>query len=66
MNALESLADNLINGNLKDARKRAERYSYKKLVDTFKEYLGFSDNKAFLAANYLKTGDSYQEYCDAQ
>jgi hypothetical protein len=66
MKALESLANNLVNGNLSDARNQAKRFNYMKIIDFLQEYLGYSADKAHKAACYLKSGNNYQAYCDAE
>lgn len=66
MKALESLANNLVNGNLEDARKQAKQHNYMEITDFLQEYLGYSLNKAYLAACYLKSGKNWQAYCDAE
>ena len=66
MKALKRIVDDLINGNLVDARKRVKRYSYMKLTEAFQEYAGYTLNKAYLATCYVKSGNNFQAYCDAE
>jgi hypothetical protein len=66
MNRLEQTIDDLINGNLGDARKRAKTISTLKLIKGFQELAGYSIGKAAKAVKYLKTGEGFQEYCDAK
>ncbi len=60
------MIDNLINGNLKEAKQQAKRFSEGKirfyLID-----LGWSVVKSTLAASYLKGNQSaWQDYCNAK
>lgn len=61
---MQNMIENLINGNLKDAKEHAKRKSG---VDIFKHLRseGWSEAKAYAAASYLKTGKGFQAYCDA-
>ena len=65
MNTLERIVHDLINGNLTDARKRAKRVSKLNLIFGFQDIAGYSANKAVYATKYLKTGEGFQAYCDA-
>lgn len=59
------MIDDLINGNLKDAKQKA--HDHNKL--SIKRYLldiGWSVDKSEKAATYLKTGNGWQDYCDAE
>lgn len=61
---MNELIDNLINGNLKDAKRMAKRYQ----TWTIRESLiasGYSENKAMLTADWLKGRDCWQAACDA-
>lgn len=64
---LERLCDNLINGNLTDAKRQAKRFSQVHIaVMLFFQY-GHSKTKASLGAGYLKgRADLWQKYCDAK
>jgi hypothetical protein len=62
---MESLINNLINGNLTDARRQARRFSQGKIVKALLQFQ-FSEVKALRAALYLKTGEGFQAYCDAE
>jgi hypothetical protein len=60
---MKTIIDNLLNGNLSDAKKGAKRASLQGIID----YLineGETYNKALLTACYLKGKISFQEYCD--
>lgn len=63
---MKTIFANLINGNLKDAKKGAKRYSHLKLFNYAFEELGWTTDKANKAAIYLKTGGMYQAFCDAE
>lgn len=58
--------DNLINGNIKDAKKEARRFKHHELREIAVEYYGFPLEKATLAADLLKGRDCWQLYCDAK
>ena len=60
MNAIQ----NLINGNLTDAKNLAKKYSYWKLM-TLAEDLGYSIHQCVAISGYLKGAISFQSYCDA-
>jgi hypothetical protein len=64
--AIESLANDLINGNLSDAKKKARSFGAHDICRGFIE-LGWTTGKARAAAIYLKDPDqeSFQAYCDA-
>lgn len=59
------MINNLINGNLSDARRQARRYSYDN-INMFLLGIDWSSIKASAAANYLKHGgnERFQTYCD--
>ena len=61
---MQRLADNLINGNLADARHQAKRYSFTTIWEWLVNDLGWTVEKSILAARYLKTGENFQAYCD--
>ncbi len=56
--------DNLINGNLEDARKGAKRYSPSKLIDICTNEYGWGIARAVVTTGYLKGLLSFQEYAD--
>jgi hypothetical protein len=66
---MNSLLDNLLNGNLTTAKKQARRFSHSKIADFFSDFM--SPAKARAAADYLKPrrGEClqtlFQAYCDA-
>lgn len=57
------MINNLINGNLSDARKQAKRRSLMSIRNHLLS-LGWSNKRATYAANYLKTGNGFQLYAD--
>lgn len=59
------MIENLINGNLKDAKRNAKRFREQTIREHLHFTLGWSKRKSILAAHYLKTGEGFQEYCDA-
>ena len=61
-----SLFNNLINGNLDDAKKQARKHT-KLGITRYMEEMGYSSDKATKAAEYLKnpSNETYQIYCDA-
>jgi hypothetical protein len=62
---MQTLLDNLINGNLADARRQAQRFQLFDIARAARDYLGMSRNKAIAAAAYLKGRCTFQAYCDA-
>lgn len=63
---MKTLLDNLVNGNLTDAKKQAQRYDLFTIARNAAVYLGYSRNKAIMAGAYLKGRCTFQAYCDAQ
>jgi hypothetical protein len=61
---MESLIDNLINGNNTEAKKQAKRFANWVIREALIES-GWSDRKATLAADWLKGRPCYQAYRDA-
>lgn len=59
------MIENLINGNLTDAKHQAKKYRRSKIYGHLIEQ-GWSHSRATLAAHYLKTGEGFQAYCDAK
>ena len=58
-----SIIENLINGNLKDAKYSAKYVSAGKLIEAAMGY-GYNYNEGLLMASYLKGIIDFQEYCD--
>lgn len=63
---MQKVFNNLINGNLEDAKKGAKRYSGKKLCAYATEELGWSFAVASAASGYLVGALKFQAYCDAK
>ena len=63
---MNTLLENYMNGNLRDARRQAKRHSHRAIRDALQELLGYSERKAALTADWLKTGENFQEACDAK
>lgn len=63
---MQKVFDNLINGNLKDAKKGAKRYHPARLSLYCVEVLGYNWERTFHTVNYLRHGGSFQSYCDAK
>lgn len=66
MNALQTIIDNYVNGNLSDAKKGARRFPHHVLRDHLVNVLGYSERKAALTADWLKGRDCWQAACDAE
>ncbi len=63
---MNSLINNYINGNITDARKQGKRHSQDAIRRALIEEYGFSELKAALTAAHIKTGEGWQEACDAK
>jgi len=63
---MKSIFENLINGNLTDAKNSSRGYSYAKLRDYATDELGMDENKATAAALYLKNGINFRRYCEVR
>ncbi len=61
---METMIENYVNGNLKDARRQSRKFSQLAIKDALLEH-GYSKEKAYAVALYLKTGHGYQESCNA-
>ena len=62
----EAAFNDLINGNLTDAKRRARGFTTFRLSMYARQILGWSFTRATMAAYYLKGECSFQEYCDAK
>jgi len=60
------MIENLINGNLTDARQQAKRFRLSQIVNHLHFMCGWSVERSNKAAIYLKTGNGWQAYCDAK
>ncbi len=63
---MNQMIANLINGNLTDARKQAEKFSQDRIYRCCMEEWEWSESKSHAAAVYLKTGEGWQRFCDAE
>lgn len=59
----QSTIENLINGNLKDAKNQAKNKSAKSLIESAMG-MGYNYNEALLMASFLKGLIDFQDYCD--
>lgn len=62
---MKTMIDNLINGNLADAKQQAKRYRRSKIYGYLMDQ-GWNHSRAVTATNYLKTGEGFQAYADAR
>ena len=60
----QNIIENLINGNITDARKGAKGKSFQKLWEAAVVVFGEGSKKAITAAYFLKTGEGWQRFCD--
>ena len=63
---MKTMIDNLINGNLKDAKRQAKRYKQADIMQFCIEEYGMSFEKAVASAMFLKNQIDHQQYCDAE
>jgi hypothetical protein len=62
---VKTMIDNLINGNLKDAKKQAKRFRQFEIMQYCLD-IGYSFERATVMAMWLKNQIDYQTYCDAE
>lgn len=62
---MQTMIDNLVNGNLTDAKRQAKKFGKLAIAKHLRE-IGWSADKSGKAARYLKTGEGFQDYCDAK
>lgn len=62
---MASAFDNLVNGNLSDAKIAAANYPGTSLIEYALENLGWSHDRALRGVQYLKGDGDFQAYCDA-
>jgi hypothetical protein len=62
---MEQIISDYVNGHLKEAKRRARRYSLQKLVDGLLD-AGHGLHAAYDIANFLKGYGSFQAACDAE
>ena len=63
---METIIENLINGNLAEAKQQARKWKAWVIRDALTDGAGMSLAKATLCADWLKGRDCWQEYCDAK
>lgn len=61
---METLIDNLINGNNTLAKRQARRFTNWQIREALLEH-GWRLKRSILAADWLKGRDCWQAYCDA-
>ena len=61
---METMYENLLNGNLEDAKKQAKRFGLYRISDYLHEECHMSQTKALITAEYLKGRISWEEYCE--
>jgi len=61
---MQKLLNNLLNGNITDAKRQAKRFSNHAIRAALVELGGYSLNKATLTADWLKGRDCWQAACD--
>ena len=63
---IESLFENLINGNLTEAKRMAKRHTAFRLSMFARQVLCWDFDRSCAAAAYLKGLGTFQEYCDTE
>jgi len=66
MTKLESIVENLLNGNLRDAKRLARPIAHWRIKHALREFGGHSEGKAALGADFLKGRDCWEIYCQAE
>ena len=64
--SLRTMADNLTNGNLTEAKRQARRFKLIQIIDFYQHDLGVSYHLAGKTALYLKNHESFAAYCAAE
>lgn len=62
---MKTIYNNLINGNLSEAKKQAASYNVSRIAAQFQNF-GMSAIREAKAARYLKDMGTFQEYADAK
>ena len=60
-----SAAINLINGNIADAKQLVKNIAWSTIYCALRDR-GHGIHSARLGADYLKTGEGWQQYCDSK
>ena len=63
---MQKVLDNLINGNLSDAKLGAKRFELFKLAIFIRDNSGLSRDASIMAAAYLKGRCTFQAYCGSK
>lgn len=63
---MKTMIHNLINGNIKAAKKAAKRYKGSKIFHCAFNALGFPEREAMAIARYSKGEIKWEEYCAAK
>jgi hypothetical protein len=63
---MDQMIENIINGNLEDAKKQAKRFKVGAIYDAMLFDFGWSKNKAHYGAMWVKGLADWQTFCDAQ
>lgn len=58
--------DDYINGNLKDAKRRAKKAGRKQVITALREEYGYSAESTLAIVAYLLDGGDFQLACDAE
>lgn len=58
-----NIIENLINGNLTDAKRLARNHSAQSIINAAMGY-GYNYNESLIMTSYLKGIISFQDYCD--
>jgi hypothetical protein len=62
---MNTLIDQFLNGNLRDAKAQAKRFPAWEIRDALQDLAGYSLEKATLTADWLKGRECWQAACDA-
>jgi len=60
---MNTMLENLINGNLSTAKNQAKKYTFTRIVNFMKD-AGYEETESNNAALYLKGHIEFQEYCN--
>ena len=61
-----TMLDNYINGNINTARRQGRRFTQLAIAKALHQSYGYSVKKALLTALHIKTGQAWQQACDAK
>ncbi len=63
---MKSMFSNYENGNLREAKAEAQKYSYRAIIKAGQEEMGWDTDRAMGVADYLKGYISFQSHCENQ